>query len=342
MLESLNGSVVTITGGTGSFGSTMARRLLKDGVSEVRIFSRDENKQDLMRNDIRDERLKFIIGDVRDALSVENAVRGTDYVFHAAALKQVPSCEFFPMQAVATNLVGSSNLLDASFKANVKAVVCLSTDKAVYPINAMGMTKALMEKVAQSYARNYPGAETRVAITRYGNVMMSRGSVIPLFIKQIRSGKPITVTDPTMTRFLMSLDDSVSLVNFAFSNAQSGDLFVMKAPGCTVKTLIEGISILENKVGKVELQNIGVRHGEKHAESLLSAEENNKAVDMGDFFRVPLDSRSLDYQIYFEKGQIENKADSAYTSSNTVQLDSETVAKLIGALPEYQAFNRGA
>jgi UDP-N-acetylglucosamine 4,6-dehydratase len=342
MLESLNGSVVTITGGTGSFGSTMARRLLKDGVSEVRIFSRDENKQDLMRNDIRDERLKFIIGDVRDALSVENAVRGTDYVFHAAALKQVPSCEFFPMQAVATNLVGSSNLLDASFKANVKAVVCLSTDKAVYPINAMGMTKALMEKVAQSYARNYPGAETRVAITRYGNVMMSRGSVIPLFIKQIRSGKPITVTDPTMTRFLMSLDDSVSLVNFAFSNAQSGDLFVMKAPGCTVKTLIEGISILENKVGKVEIQNIGVRHGEKHAESLLSSEENNKAVDMGDFFRVPLDSRSLDYQIYFEKGQIENKADSAYTSSNTAQLDSETVAKLIGALPEYQAFNRGA
>jgi UDP-N-acetylglucosamine 4,6-dehydratase/5-epimerase len=327
-------AVVTVTGGTGSFGSTMTRQLLEEGVKEVRVFSRDENKQDSMRNEIRDERVRFYIGDVRDQDSVRNVLQGTDYVFHAAALKQVPSCEFFPMQAVATNLVGSSNVLTESFRAEVKSIVCLSTDKAVYPINAMGMTKALMEKVAQSYARNYPGSETRVAITRYGNVMMSRGSVIPLFIKQIRKGLPITVTDPTMTRFLMSLQESVDLVKFAFLNANSGDLFVKKAPACTVENLIEGISILEDK--KVEIKSIGVRHGEKHAEALLGAEERAKATDLGDFFRVALDSRTLDYQIYFEKGQISVEDNQPYTSSNTTQLRPQEVAELIRKLPEYQ------
>jgi UDP-glucose 4-epimerase len=314
----------------------MALQLLADGAKEVRIFSRDENKQDALRNEIKDERLKFYIGDVRDPLSLSDAFRGTDYVFHAAALKQVPSCEFFPMQAVATNLSGSSNVLSEAYKAQVKSVVCLSTDKAVYPINAMGMTKALMEKVAQSYARNFPGADTRVAITRYGNVMMSRGSVIPLFIKQIREGLPITVTDPTMTRFLMSLQDSVELVKFAFTQAQSGDLFVKKAPACTVENLIKGVALLEGKEREVKIQNIGVRHGEKHAEALLGSEERAKATDLGDFFQVGLDSRSLDYQIYFEKGEIPTVENLAYTSSNTTQLSAEEVANLISHLPEYK------
>lgn len=335
--SNLSSAVVTITGGTGSFGSTMAQRLLKDGVAEVRIFSRDENKQDQMRNEIRDERLKFFIGDVRDYRSVENAINGSDFVFHAAALKQVPSCEFFPMQAVATNVEGSSNVIEASIKASVSTVVCLSTDKAVYPINAMGMSKALMEKVAQSYSRGNSKSQTKIAITRYGNVMMSRGSVIPLFIKQIRNGEPITVTDPSMTRFLMSLSESVDLVNYAFNNAQPGDLFIKKAPGCTVETLIKGIALLENRSHDYAIKNIGVRHGEKHAESLLSAEERAKCLDLGDFFKVPVDSRSLDYQIYFEKGQQQDAIDiEAYTSSNTDQLNPEQVAKLIGALPEYK------
>lgn len=334
MTSNMDSAVVTVTGGTGSFGSTMTRQLLEEGVKEIRVFSRDENKQDSMRNEIRDERVRFYIGDVRDQDSVRNVLQGTDYVFHAAALKQVPSCEFFPMQAVATNLVGSSNVLTESFRAEVKSIVCLSTDKAVYPINAMGMTKALMEKVAQSYARNYPGSETRVAITRYGNVMMSRGSVIPLFIKQIRKGLPVTVTDLTMTRFLMSLQESVDLVKFAFLNANSGDLFVKKAPACTVENLIAGISILEDK--KVEIKSIGVRHGEKHAEALLGAEERAKATDLGDFFRVALDSRTLDYQIYFEKGQTSVEDNQPYTSSNTTQLGPQEVAELIRKLPEYQ------
>ena len=336
-INDLSSSVVLITGGTGSFGSTMAKRLLQKDVAEIRIFSRDENKQDQMRNDIRDERLKFFIGDVRDYRSVESAINGSNYVFHAAALKQVPSCEFFPMQAVATNIEGSSNVIEASIKANVSTVVCLSTDKAVYPINAMGLSKALMEKVAQSYSRKDLNSATKIAITRYGNVMMSRGSVIPLFIKQIRNGEPVTVTDPTMTRFLMSLDESVDLVNFAFSNAQSGDLFVKKAPGCSVETLIKGIALLEGRTKSLEIKNIGIRHGEKHAESLLSSEERAKCIDMGDFFRVPVDSRSLDYQIYFEKGQPKDvKFLEAYTSSNTQQMSVKQVAEMIGNLPDYK------
>lgn len=337
MLDNLSSSVVTITGGTGSFGSTMARNLLNDGVSEVRIFSRDENKQDLMRNEFKDERLRFFIGDVRDPLSVENAIRGSDYVFHAAALKQVPSCEFFPMQAAATNVSGSSNVIEASFKTGVKTIVCLSTDKAVYPINAMGMTKALMEKVAQSYARSYTQSGTKIAITRYGNVMMSRGSVIPLFINQIRTGLTVTVTDPTMTRFLMSLQDSVDLVKYAFTNANSGDLFVKKAPGCTVETLIEAIAKIEGKKGKIEIQRIGVRHGEKHAEALLASEERSRSEDLGTYFKVPLDTRSLDYQIYFEKGQSVADYVDPYTSSNTSQLNVDQVAQLILDLPEYKS-----
>lgn len=337
MLHNLSSSVVTITGGTGSFGSTMARNLLNDGVSEVRIFSRDENKQDLMRNEFKDERLRFFIGDVRDPLSVENAIRGSDYVFHAAALKQVPSCEFFPMQAAATNVSGSSNVIEASFKTGVKTIVCLSTDKAVYPINAMGMTKALMEKVAQSYARSYTQSGTKIAITRYGNVMMSRGSVIPLFINQIRAGLTVTVTDPTMTRFLMSLQDSVDLVKYAFTNANSGDLFVKKAPGCTVETLIEAIAKIEGKKGKIEIQRIGVRHGEKHAEALLASEERSRSEDLETYFKVPLDTRSLDYQIYFEKGQSVADYMDPYTSSNTSQLNVDQVAQLILDLPEYKS-----
>jgi UDP-N-acetylglucosamine 4,6-dehydratase len=338
MSESLKSAIITITGGTGSFGSTMLRNLLTEDVSEVRIFSRDENKQDQMRNSIKDERVRFIIGDVRDSSSVHTAIKGSDFVFHAAALKQVPSCEFFPMQAAATNVSGSSNVIQSALENNVKSVVCLSSDKAVYPINAMGMTKALMEKVAQSYARNYPESTTKVAITRYGNVMMSRGSVIPLFLDQIRSGKSITITDPNMTRFMMSLDDSVSLVKHAFTQGTSGDLFVKKAPACTVEILVQAICILMKVSEKANIQFIGTRHGEKLYESLLGTEESLRAVDQGDYFRVPLDTRSLDYQIFFEKGQESILGNNSYNSHNTQQLNAEEVAGLIENLPEFKNY----
>ena len=341
MSKNLKSTVVTITGGTGSFGSTMVKDLLNQDVSEIRIFSRDENKQDLMRNSIKDERVRFFIGDVRDAASVENVMKGTEYVFHAAALKQVPSCEFFPMQASLTNVSGSSNVLDAAIKAGVKSVVCLSTDKAVYPINAMGMTKALMEKVAQSYARNMASGSTKIAITRYGNVMMSRGSVIPLFIDQIKNGQPVTITDGDMTRFLMSLSDSVELVKYAFANANSGDLFVKKAPGCTVDVLVEALAKILGKSGKIEVKNIGIRHGEKMSEVLLGSEERARATDLGDFFQVPLDTRSLDYHVYFDKGQDEVKEVEPYTSSNTKQLNVDEVVKLVSELPEYIDYTKG-
>lgn len=341
MSKNLKSTVVTITGGTGSFGSTMVKDLLNQDVSEIRIFSRDENKQDSMRNSIKDERVRFFIGDVRDAASVENVMNGTEYVFHAAALKQVPSCEFFPMQASLTNVSGSSNVLDAAIKAGVKSVVCLSTDKAVYPINAMGMTKALMEKVAQSYARNMASGSTKIAITRYGNVMMSRGSVIPLFIDQIRNGHPVTITDGDMTRFLMSLSDSVELVKYAFTNANSGDLFVKKAPGCTVDVLVEALAKIIGKAGKIEVKNIGIRHGEKMSEVLLGSEERARAKDLGDFFQVPLDTRSLDYHVYFDKGQDEVKEVEPYTSSNTKQLTVDEVVKLVSELPEYINHTKG-
>jgi UDP-glucose 4-epimerase len=338
MNDILKGTIVTVTGGTGSFGSTMTQHLLTQGVAEVRVFSRDENKQDLMRISVKDERVRFILGDVRDFSSVDMAIRGSSYVFHAAALKQVPSCEFFPMQASATNVSGSANVIESSIKNNVQGVVCLSSDKAVYPINAMGMTKALMEKVAQSYARNFFESETKVSITRYGNVMMSRGSVIPLFIDQIIQGKPITITDATMTRFMMSLSDSVNLVKYAFSNSTSGDLFVRKAPACTVQTLAEAVIRIMGAEGKVEIQNIGARHGEKLFESLLGTEERERAIDHGEYFRVPLDTRSLDYQIYFDKGRGSKEKQEAYTSHNTEQLSVNQVANLVSLLPEFKAF----
>jgi len=329
-------AIITITGGTGSFGSTMVKKLIKQDIAEIRIFSRDESKQDILRNELKDSRVKFFLGDSRNLDSVENVIKGSDYVFHAAALKQVPSCEFFPMEAAATNISGSDNVIKAGYKYGVKGIVCLSTDKAVYPINAMGITKALMEKVAQSYARNNPVSETKVSITRYGNVMMSRGSVIPLFINQISKGEKITVTDPKMTRFMMSLNDSVDLVTYAFTNGQSGDLFVKKAPGCSVEILIEALFEILKK--KVEIQKIGIRHGEKIAEALLGSEERFRAQETQDYFKVPLDARNLDYQIYFDRGQELPVHNEPYTSSNTKQLSLQEAIDLISILPEFLAY----
>jgi UDP-N-acetylglucosamine 4,6-dehydratase len=334
--RNITDSVVTITGGTGSFGSTMAKYLLTQDVAEVRIFSRDESKQDAMRHAIGDERVRFYIGDVRSQESVNRAIRGTDLVFHAAALKQVPSGEFFPMEAVATNVTGSSNVLQASLEYGVKSVVCLSTDKAVYPINAMGMTKALMEKTAMAFARDQRGTDTVIAVTRYGNVMYSRGSVIPLFVEQLKSGKPLSVTDPTMTRFLMSLSESVDLVKYAFTQATSGDLFVRKAPASTVETLMRAVAKVVG-VDDPEINVIGTRHGEKLYESLLSTEEMAHAEDFGGYYRVPLDTRTLDYRPYFEEGEQRAPAMESYTSHNTERLDVDGVVELLKTLPEIQA-----
>lgn len=330
----VQGSVVTITGGTGSFGSTMARHLLSRDVAEIRIFSRDEAKQDAMRHAVGDPRVRFYLGDTRDPDSVERVVRGSDLIFHAAALKQVPSAEFFPLEAVKTNINGSANVLRSAIENGVKSVVCLSTDKAVYPINAMGMTKALMEKTAQAFARDYQDSETTIAVTRYGNVMYSRGSVIPLFISQIKAGKPITITDPTMTRFLMSLAESVDLVEYAFENAETGDLFVKKAPASTIEDLAKALIHLFGASSSSEIQEIGFRHGEKLYESLLGSEERAKAQDLGDYFRVPLDSRDLNYKIYFEEGSSRSEDLEPYTSHNTTRLDVEQVMKLLMTLPE--------
>ena len=336
MAKSLDNAVVTITGGTGSFGSTMVKRLLASKTQEIRIFSRDENKQDRMRTELQDERLRFFIGDVRDFTSVNAAIKGSDFVFHAAALKQVPSGEFFPEQVVATNILGSSNVLNAAVNNAVKTVVCLSTDKAVYPINAMGMSKALMEKVALSIARSSPEHQTTIAVTRYGKVMMSRGSVIPLFLEQIAANRPLTITNPLMTRFLMSLSESVELVEHAFTSAKSGDLFVKKAPAATIETLVEALKVVSGKA-KIETRIIGTRHGEKEYESLLGSEERVRSEDQGEYFRVPLDTRSLDYQIFFEKG-LTSQLNDPYTSHNTKRLNLEEVIQLIETLPEYKEF----
>jgi UDP-N-acetylglucosamine 4,6-dehydratase len=325
----MKSAIVAITGGTGSFGSTMLRNLLTKDCAEIRIFSRDENKQDLLRNLIKDTRVKFIIGDVRDADSVGKAIKGADYVFHAAALKQVPSCEFFPMQAIATNVNGSYNVIDSCYRFEVKSLVCLSTDKAVYPINSMGMTKAIMEKTAQSFARNFPNDSTRVAVTRYGNVMMSRGSVIPLFVEQLISKSPITITDPTMTRFIMSLQDSVNLVEYAFAHAETGDLFVQKAPACNILDLAKGVAKALNLESNLNVNYIGTRHGEKLFESLLGTEERANAVDLGDYFRVPIDSRTLDYNLYFDKGLTHSDSLTSFNSENTKQLDAQEVCDLL-------------
>jgi UDP-glucose 4-epimerase len=326
---------ILITGGTGSFGSTVTRRLLATDVAEIRILSRDEAKQDDMRRWLGDSRVRFYVGDVRNDKSVLEAMSGVDHVFHAAALKQVPSCEFFPLQAVATNVHGSDNVIRAAHGCGVRSVVCLSTDKAVYPINAMGMSKAMMEKVAHAFARNHPESSTTVSITRYGNVMYSRGSVIPLFVEQLRSGRPLTLTDPTMTRFLMSLDESVALVQYAFENAQPGDLFVRKAPASTIADLARAVALVLG-LPEPNIQVIGTRHGEKLYESLLSREEMAAAEDCGDYYRVPLDTRSLDYGLFFDEGEHEVEQVQDYTSHNTTRLTVEQVADLLEQLPEMQ------
>lgn len=331
--DPVTGKVVTITGGTGSFGQTMARHLLQHGAAQVNILSRDEAKQDAMRRVFADERLRFFIGDVRDEQSLTAPMEGADFVFHAAALKQVPSCEFFPQQAVKTNITGSHNVIEAAARAGVSSIVVLSTDKAVYPVNAMGMSKALMEKTAQAYARNHPDSPTTIAVTRYGNVMYSRGSVIPLFVDQVRDRRPLTLTEPTMTRFLMSLDESVDLVLHAFRQASPGDLYVKKAPAATVETLARAVaSLLGND--DPEIAVIGTRHGEKLHETLLSVEEMVKADDQGDYFRVPLDARGLQYELYFEEGERRIPRDADYTSANTTQLDLEQTKRLLMTVPE--------
>jgi UDP-N-acetylglucosamine 4,6-dehydratase len=339
MTSKIKNSIVTITGGTGSFGSTMARHLLTQDVAEVRVFSRDESKQDAMRHAVGDSRMRFYLGDVRDPQSAARAIRGSDLVFHAAALKQVPSGEFFPMETVATNIHGSANVIRAAVENGVKSVVCLSTDKAVYPINAMGMTKALMEKTAMATAREYIDSDTTISVTRYGNVMYSRGSVIPLFLGQLTSGRSVTITDPNMTRFLMSLAQSVDLVQYAFTEANTGDLFVRKAPASTVETLLRAVANIAG-VSDPKIDIVGVRHGEKIYESLLSTEEMAIAEDRGDYYRVPLDTRSLDYRPFFEEGSPETPPAEPYTSHNTDRLEVAEVEKLLMTLPEIQQFVR--
>jgi UDP-glucose 4-epimerase len=325
----IQNKILLITGGTGSFGNAVLQRFLHtDHFKEIRIFSRDEKKQDDMRNQLKNPKLKFFIGDVRDYDSVEPATRGVDYIFHAAALKQVPSCEFFPMQAVKTNVEGTHNVIKAAGYNNVKKVICLSTDKAAYPINAMGISKAMMEKVAIAESRNLQN--TTVCLTRYGNVMASRGSVIPLFINQIKSGLPLTITDPNMTRFLMSLNDAVDLVLFAFENGNQGDLFVNKAPASTIGDLAKAIKELA-KV-EIDINVIGTRHGEKLYETLCTREEMVKAEDMGNFYRIPADNRDLNYSMYFSEGERNIATIEDYHSHNTERLDVEGVKNLISKL----------
>jgi UDP-N-acetylglucosamine 4,6-dehydratase len=327
-----------ITGGTGSFGNAVLKRFLNTDIGEIRIFSRDEKKQDDMRKEYKNRKLKFFIGDVRDLASVKGAMYGVDYVFHAAALKQVPSCEFFPLEAVKTNVLGSENVLTAAIEAGVKKIVCLSTDKAVYPVNAMGISKALMEKTFIAKSRTVDGNKTLICGTRYGNVMASRGSVIPLFIHQIKNGLPITVTEPTMTRFLMNLDEAIDLVLFAFENASSGDLMVKKAPACKICDLARTLKELFNADNEIKV--IGVRLGEKIYETLLTREESATAVDMQDFYRIPADSSDLNYAKYYSDGNQTISAMQEYTSHNTHQLSpDELKEKLLGC--EYVANELG-
>lgn len=327
----LKGSTLLITGGTGSFGNAVLKGFINSDIKEVRIFSRDEKKQDDMRKHFANDKIKFYIGDVRDFNSIEYAMCDVDYVFHAAALKQVPSCEFYPMQAVHTNIIGTENVLKAANNAGVKKVVCLSTDKAVYPINAMGISKAMMEKVMVAASRNFENKGMVVCGTRYGNVMASRGSVIPLFVEQILSGKPLTVTDPEMTRFMMTLNDAVDLVLYAFQNGSNGDIFVQKAPAATVETVAKAIAELYGD-SFYPIQIIGTRHGEKLYETLLSKEEMAKAEDLGDYFRVPADNRDLNYSKYVERGEeiLTNRAHGEdYNSSNTKRLGVAEMKNLL-------------
>ena len=328
-MQQIQNKTLLITGGTGSFGNAVLKRFLNtDHFSEIRIFSRDEKKQDDMRHEIQNGKVKFYIGDVRDKRSVDGAMRGVDYVFHAAALKQVPSCEFFPMQAVRTNVIGTENVLDSAAEHGVKNVVVLSTDKAAYPINAMGISKAMMEKVAIAKARSLgENPETTICVTRYGNVMASRGSVIPLWIDQIKAGNPITITDPNMTRYMMTLDDAVDLVLYAFENGNSGDLFVQKAPAATLSVLAQALK--EMLQADNEVRVIGTRHGEKLYETLVTREEMFKSEDMGNYFRIPADSRDLNYDKYFSEGEEDLSKVEEYHSHNTHQLDVEGMKELL-------------
>lgn len=329
-----------ITGGTGSFGNAVLRRFLDTDIAEIRIFSRDEKKQDDMRKAYNNPKLKFYIGDVRDYQSILNATRGVDYIYHAAALKQVPSCEFHPMEAVKTNVVGTENLLEAAIQNGVKRVVCLSTDKAVYPINAMGISKAMMEKVMVAKSRNVDETKTVICGTRYGNVMASRGSVIPLFVDQIRADKPITITDPSMTRFMMTLDDAVDLVLYAFQHGKNGDIFVQKAPAATIEILAQAILSLINRT-EYPINIMGTRHGEKLYEALLSREEMACAEDMGQYFRVPPDLRDLNYAKYVEQGDTNISEIEDYNSHNTERLDVEGMKQLLRKLDFMNAFAAG-
>ena len=328
--------VLLITGGTGSFGNAVLNRFLSTDIAEIRIFSRDEKKQDDMRHEFQAkmpevaEKIKFYIGDVRDLGSVKNAMHGVDYIFHAAALKQVPSCEFFPLEAVKTNVIGTDNVLTAAIEAGVKNVICLSTDKAAYPVNAMGTSKAMMEKVVVAKSRTVSPDKTKICCTRYGNVMCSRGSVIPLWIEQIKAGKPITITEPSMTRFIMSLEEAVDLVLFAFENGVSGDILVQKAPACTIETLAKAVTELFDP--NTEIKVIGIRHGEKMYETLLTNEECANATDMGDFYRVPCDSRGLNYDKYFKDGDVERNPLTEFNSNNTDLLDVEGVKEKLLSL----------
>lgn len=342
------GKTLLITGGTGSFGNAVLNRFLKTDIAEIRIFSRDEKKQDDMRHEFQAKmpevagKIQFYLGDVRDLSSVKNAMHGVDYVFHAAALKQVPSCEFFPIEAVKTNVLGTENVLTAAIEADVKDVICLSTDKAVYPVNAMGTSKAMMEKVAVAKSRTVGQEQTKICVTRYGNVLCSRGSVVPLWIEQIKQGNPITITEPSMTRFVMSLEEAVDLVLFAFKNGQTGDILVQKAPSCTIEVLAKAVSELFPT--NQEIKVIGIRHGEKMYETLLTNEECANAIDLGNFYRVPSDDRDLNYDKYFKDGDIERNVLTEFNSNNTTLLNVEQVKEKLLQLPDIQeelaAFNQ--
>ena len=336
MLSQFANKTLLITGGTGSFGNAVLNRFLDTDIGEIRVFSRDEKKQDDMRHDFQvrmpevADKIKFYIGDVRDLASVKNAMHGVDYIFHAAALKQVPSCEFFPMEAVKTNVIGTDNVLTAAIEAGVKSVICLSTDKAAYPVNAMGTSKAMMEKVVVAKSRTT--SATKICCTRYGNVLCSRGSVVPLWIDQIKAGKPITITEPTMTRFVMSLEEAVDLVLFAFQNGESGDILVQKAPACTIETLAKAVT--ELFAPGHEIKTIGIRHGEKMYETLLTNEECAGAIDLGSFYRVPCDKRGLNYDKYFKEGDTQRNPLTEFNSGNTEQMTVEQVKEKLLTLPD--------
>lgn len=334
------GKTLMITGGTGSFGNTVLKRFLETDIGEIRVFSRDEKKQDDMRHDFQQnypeaaDKLRFYIGDVRDLQSVKNAMHGVDYIFHAAALKQVPSCEFFPVEAVKTNVLGTDNVLTAAIDEGVKCVICLSTDKAAYPVNAMGTSKAMMEKVVVAKSRTVSPEKTKICCTRYGNVLCSRGSVVPLWIDQIREGKPITITEPSMTRFVMSLEEAVDLVLFAFENGESGDILVQKAPACTIEVLAQAVK--ELFAPETDIKVIGIRHGEKMYETLLTNEECANAIDMGDFYRVPADKRGLNYDKYFKDGDKERNTLTEFNSNNTDLWSVEQVKEKLLSLSYIQ------